>query len=228
MVSGAGRRRPCEGPDDQRGGEQDGGAGHHRRSPAAADGPGRPRRGARTRTLDVIATNPLARALYSVLYIGPRPAPTSPGSPSSTRARQFWHDWDQVADDLPAHLRAAAGATPYDRALTDLVGELSIRSDTFRQLWARHDVRAYGRGVKHFQQQPVVGALELRYELLRPAAEPGLTMITYTAEPETASHDNLSLLASWAASQHDATEQGQADATSRPITPPSRHDCSLT
>jgi hypothetical protein len=112
---------------------------------------------------------------------------------------------------------------PHDRTLTDLVGELSTRSDTFRQLWARHDVRAYGRSVKQFQH-PVVGALDLRYDLLEPAAESGLTMITYTAEAGTTSHDNLSLLASWAASQDSDIDQSQAASTSRPITPPSRHD----
>ncbi|MGW7259148.1 MmyB family transcriptional regulator [Streptomyces sp. NPDC054834] len=80
-------------------------------------------------------------------------------------------------------MRAAAGATPYDRTLTDLVGELSTHSDTFRRLWARHDMRAWGRGVKQFQH-PVVGPLDLRYDLIELAAEPGLTMITYAAEPE--------------------------------------------
>ncbi|MGW3028076.1 MmyB family transcriptional regulator [Streptomyces sp. NPDC001221] len=118
---------------------------------------------------------------------------------------------------MPAAARfvIAAGANPLDRALTDLVGELSTRSDTFRELWARHDVRAHERGTKRFQH-PVVGALELRYDLLHLAAEPGLTMITYTAEPGTTSHDNLSLLASWAADQDNDIGRTQAA--------PSRHD----
>lgn len=150
-------------------------------------------------TLDIIATNALARALYSVLFTDPRGAPNvARFTFLDPRARRFWPDWDEVADDLAAHLRAAAGAHPLNRALTDLVGELSTRSETFRELWARHDVRAYGRGVKRFQH-PVVGALELHYDMLALTAEPGLTMITYTARPGTASHDSLSLLASWAA-----------------------------
>ncbi|MFJ8768948.1 helix-turn-helix domain-containing protein [Streptomyces clavifer] len=178
----------------------------------------------RSPTLDVVAANPLARALYSVLYTDTRAAPNlARFTFLDPRAAEFWRDWDRVADDLTAHLRTAAGATPFDRALTDLVGELSTRSDTFRQLWARHDVRAYSRGVKQFQH-PVVGALDLRYDLFEPAAEPGLTMITYTAEPATASHDNLSLLASWAASQDSAPEQSQATSTGRTATPPSSND----
>ncbi|WP_433172460.1 helix-turn-helix domain-containing protein [Actinoallomurus sp. CA-150999] len=169
----------------------------------------------RSPTLDVIATNSLARALYSVLYTDVRKAPSvARFTFLDPHARQFWRDWDQVADDLTAHLRAAAGANPFDRALTDLVGELSTRSDTFRELWARHDVRAHERGIKRFQH-PVVGTLNLRYDLLQLAAEPGLTMITYTAEPGTTSHDNLSLLASWAASQENDIDQNQGA--------PSRH-----
>jgi transcriptional regulator with XRE-family HTH domain len=167
----------------------------------------------RSPTLDMIATNSLARALYSVLYTDARTAPNvARFTFLDPYARQFWRDWDQVADDLTAHLRAAAN--PLDRALTELVGELSVRSGTFRELWARHDVRAYGRGVKRFQH-PVVGALTLRYDFLQLAAEPALTMITYTAEPGTTSHDNLSLLASWAASQENDIDQNR--------TAPSRH-----
>ncbi|KAF5998877.1 helix-turn-helix domain-containing protein [Streptomyces sp. WAC00263] len=172
----------------------------------------------RSPTLDVVAANPLARALYSVIYTDVRTAPNlARFTFLDPQAKQFWRDWDRVADDLVAHLRAAAGATPYDRNLTDLIGELSTRSDIFRQLWARHDVRAYGRGTKHFHH-PVVGDLDLRYDLLEPAAEPGLTMITYTAEPGTTSHDNLTLLASWAATQN--TEQEETT----PTRPSSRRD----
>ncbi|MDH6221079.1 helix-turn-helix domain-containing protein [Streptomyces pseudovenezuelae] len=176
----------------------------------------------RSPTLDIVAANLLARALYSPVYTDTDTAPNLARftflNPDASR---FWRDWDRVADDLTAHLRTAAGATPYDRALTDLVGELSTRSDAFRQLWARHDVRAYGRGTKHFHH-PVVGELDLRYDLLQPAAEPGLTMITYTAEPGTASHDNLSLLASWAASQ-GSTAPDRASST-RHVTPPTRQE----
>jgi len=162
----------------------------------------------RSPTLDVVATNSLARALYSVLYTDARTVPNvARFTFLDPRARQFWRDWDQAADDLAAHLRAAAN--PLDRALTELVGELSTRSDTFRELWARHDVRVHGRGAKRFQH-PVVGAITLRYDLFRLAAEPALTMITYTAEPGTTSHDSLSLLASWAASQDREADQGQS------------------
>ncbi|MEV7325924.1 helix-turn-helix domain-containing protein [Streptomyces sp. NPDC093970] len=164
----------------------------------------------RSPALDLVATNSLGRALYSVVHTGGRTAPSlARFTFLDPRARDFWRDWDEVADDLTAQLRAAAGANPLDRSLTDLVGELSTRSDTFRERWARHDVRAHGRGIKRFRH-PVVGALELRYDLLHLAAEPGLTMITYTAEPGTTSHDSLSLLASWAAGQDYDVERNRA------------------
>jgi transcriptional regulator with XRE-family HTH domain len=148
----------------------------------------------RSPTLDLVATNTLARALYSVLYAGARKPPNvARFTFLDPRAREFWPDWDHVADDLVAHLRAIAN--PLDRALPELVGELSTRSDEFRQLWARHDVRAHARGVKRFKH-PVVGPLTLHYDHLQLAAEPWLTMITYTAEPGTTSHDSLALLAS--------------------------------
>lgn len=172
----------------------------------------------RSPTLDVIATNSLARAVYSVLYTdGPKPSNLARFTFLDPRARQFWRDWDRVAGNFTAHLRTTAGATPQDRALTELVGELSTRSDTFRQLWARHDVRACGRGIHQFEH-PVVGSLDLRYDILYLAAESGLTMLTYTAEPGTTSHDNLSLLASWTA------DQNRAASTDRPSMPHPPHD----
>jgi hypothetical protein len=62
---------------------------------------------------------------------------------------------------------------PDDRGFQDLVGELSTQSDTFRRLWADHNVRTHGAGTKRFDH-PVVGELTLAYEELAITAEPGL------------------------------------------------------
>ena len=86
-------------------------------------------------------------------------------------ARDFWINWERAADDAVATLRLQAGHTPYDRALTDLVGELSTRSDEFRIRWAAHDVRLHSTGVKHFHH-PVVGDLHLAYESFELPADP--------------------------------------------------------
>src|SRR4029453_11198557 len=100
-------------------------------------------------------------------------------------------------------LRAEAGRDPYDRGLSDLVGELSTRSEDFRVRWAAHDVRFHDTGVKKFHHQ-VVGDLTLTYESMELAADPGLTLFAYTAEAGSKSEEALNLLASWAATESTA------------------------
>ena len=95
-------------------------------------------------------------------------------------------------------MRTEAGRDPHDRGLQDLVGELSTQSETFRRLWADHNVRTHGAGTKRFHH-PVVGELTLAYEELAITAEPGLVLLVYTAEPGSPSAERLRLLASWAA-----------------------------
>jgi MmyB-like transcription regulator ligand binding domain/Helix-turn-helix domain len=97
-------------------------------------------------------------------------------------------------------LRTEAGRDPHDKDLQNLVGELSTRSDEFRRRWGAHNVRHHGTGAKRFHHQ-IVGDLTLAYEGLEMAAEPGLTLTIYTAEPGSPSEEALRLLASWAASQ---------------------------
>ncbi|HVD24019.1 MAG TPA: transcriptional regulator, partial [Lapillicoccus sp.] len=96
-----------------------------------------------------------------------------------------------------AIMRAEAGRDPHDRAMQDLVGELSTRSDLFRRLWGAHNVRTHGAGTKRFQH-PVVGELVLAYQELALTDQPGLVMLVYTAEPGSPSAERLRLLASWA------------------------------
>ena len=93
-------------------------------------------------------------------------------------------------------LRTEAGRDPYDRVLTDLVGELSTRSDAFRVRWAAHDVRLHRTGLKHFHH-PVVGDLHLSYEVMELPADPGLSLIAFSAEPGSPDDDALRFLASW-------------------------------
>ena len=113
-------------------------------------------------------------------------------------ATQFYADWERMASDTVALLRAEAGRNPYDRALSGLIGELSTRSDTFRTRWAAHNVRFHRTGLKRLHH-PVVGDLSLTFEALDLTADAGLKMLTYTAEPGTPSEAALTFLASWAA-----------------------------
>ena len=110
----------------------------------------------------------------------------------------FYAEWDRVAVDVVAVLRAEAGRDPYDRELSDLVGELSTRSELFRTLWAAHNVRKHDTGVKRFQH-PLVGELVLTFESMELVADSGQTMFVYTAEPGSKSREALNLLASWTA-----------------------------
>lgn len=116
--------------------------------------------------------------------------------------REFYSNWEQAADDIVAILRQAAGRDPYDKDLTDLVGELSTRSEEFRTRWARHDARYHRTGRKRIHH-PIVGDLDLAFEALELPGEPGLRVNVYTADPGTPSEDALKLLASWAATQRE-------------------------
>jgi transcriptional regulator with XRE-family HTH domain len=154
--------------------------------------------------LDILATNQLAKALFAPIFADPvRPANPARFLFLQSDASEFYVDWDRLAHDTVAVLRAEAGQHPYDRALSDLVGELSTRSETFRQLWAAHNVRHHRTGLKRFHHS-AVGDLSLTYEAMELTADPGLTLITYTAEPGSPSQDALNLLASWAATLDQA------------------------
>ena len=162
--------------------------------------------------LDIFAANRLGYAVYSEMDLAPgRPANHARFVFLDPRAKRFFLDWDRVADDTVAMLRAEAGRDPHDRDLTDLVGALSTRSQDFRVRWAAHNVRAHQTGAKRFHH-PVVGDLSLTFEMLELAADPGLHLLALSAEPGTQSHDALKLLGSWAATVDPATARATNDA----------------
>jgi transcriptional regulator with XRE-family HTH domain len=147
--------------------------------------------------LDVLYANELARALFSGLFSDTsRPANFARYFFLDPSATDFYADWESIASDIVALLRAEVGRDPYDRALTDLIGELSTRSDEFRVRWGAHNVRFHRSGVKNFHH-PVVGDLTLTYEALEPPGDPGQSIFVYMAEPNSPSHEALNLLASW-------------------------------
>jgi transcriptional regulator with XRE-family HTH domain len=155
--------------------------------------------------LDVLAANPLGEALFAPLFADPaRPVNHARFAFLNLRAHDFWLDWERAADDAVATLRLEAGRDPYDKGLTDLVGELSTRSDAFRSRWAAHDVRLHRTGIKSFHH-PVVGDLHLNYEVMELPADPGLSLIAFSAEAGSPADDALKLLASWAAT-HDPAD----------------------
>lgn len=160
--------------------------------------------------LDIIAINRLGHAVFSEMYVQPqRPANFGRFVFLDPRAQAFYRDWDNAAHQTVALLRTKAGRAPHDRDLTNLVGQLSTRSDAFRTLWASHDVRDHRTGTKAIAH-PVVGDLDLSYEAMGLSSEPGLLLLAYTAAPGSPSHDALRVLASWAATHN------QADALTTP------------
>ena len=152
---------------------------------------------------DYLAANTLGRALYAPLFESREQPPNSARFTFLDPASQeFFVDWEHAARDLVAHLRSEAGRNPHDRALSDLVGELSTRSEPFRQWWAAHNVRYHQTGAKRLHH-PIVGDLDVNYEVM-PLPADGLRLAIFTAEPGTTSADALGLLSSWAATaQHE-------------------------
>ena len=147
--------------------------------------------------LDILYANPLFEALHSELYRDPaRPVNTARFLFLDPRARTFYVDWETLMRDAVAALHGEAGRNPYDRALSDLIGLLSTRSEEFRVQWARHDVRFHRTGTKRMHH-PLVGDLTLAYERLELPADPGLAIVTYSAEPGSASEASLVELADW-------------------------------
>jgi transcriptional regulator with XRE-family HTH domain len=156
--------------------------------------------------LDILATNPLARALYSPVFDSP--TRTSEHTPPNLArfgfldpaAHDYFPDYDKSCHTSVSILRTEAGRDPHDKGLSDLIGELCTRSEDFRTRWAAHDVRLHRTGVKCFRH-PVVGELSLNFEAMQLTTDTSLTLTAYTAQPGSSSAESLQLLASWAATE---------------------------
>ena len=154
---------------------------------------------------DLLAANPLGAALYAPIF------EDVSGTPNvarftflNSKAKDFFEDWDDIASNSVALLRAEAGRDPHDPDLTALIGEMSTRSDDFRTRWAAHDVNVHRTGTKKLNH-PVVGPLTLAYEVLDLRGDPGQRSNVYSAEPASPSQEALDLLASWASTPAAST-----------------------
>ncbi|WP_063783203.1 helix-turn-helix transcriptional regulator [Streptomyces sp. XY431] len=151
------------------------------------------------RRLDVLAWNRLGNAVIGdVAALPPERRNLAWHVFFDQGARELYLDWEAKAADLVGMLRLYAGRDPDDPRLTSLIGELSVKSEDFRRLWAAHNVLDKGHGVKELHH-PVVGRLTLRYETFRPAGDPDQVLVAYHAEPGSSSAESLRLLASWIA-----------------------------
>jgi transcriptional regulator with XRE-family HTH domain len=163
----------------------------------------------RTPRMDIIAANQLCQALYGGALDDERlPLNLARYLFLDPHSRGFFLDWDAVADDLVGALRVQAGRDPRDRALSDLIGELSTRSDGFVARWARQNVRLHRTARKRLHNR-IVGEIELTGNALELPGD-DLILIAYTADPGSQAEDQLRLLATWAASQTPAARNNPA------------------
>ncbi|HET6503924.1 MAG TPA: helix-turn-helix transcriptional regulator [Amycolatopsis sp.] len=152
---------------------------------------------------DILAANDTAYALYDGIIERDRLPLNLPRFLFlDNRAPAFFLDWNTVAEDSVATLRIQAGHNPHDKNLTDLVGELATKSEEFRIRWARHNVKHHRTAPKRIHNA-LVGDIQLTGEAMELAAD-GLTIITYTAEPDSPAAESLHFLASWAAHHAEA------------------------
>lgn len=152
------------------------------------------------RRMDILAWNRIAGAL---LGAGNRLTPDANLARMmflDPACRELYADWERHARETVGYLRHCAGRHPDDPGIAALVGELSVKSEPFARWWADHLVREKASGTKRFQHR-IVGELVLDFETLVPPGAPDQAMITYVAEPGSASETALRLLASWAATE---------------------------
>ena len=180
---------------------------------------------AQNRRLDALGANHLGRALYPAVFLDDR----QPGNWArfvffDPDAQSFYRDWDRAASECVAILRSEAARRPYDRELSDLIGELATRSHDFRERWAAHNVQLLTTATRHINH-PIVGALELHFERLEVSAEPELLIVVCVAEPGSRSAEALALLASWAATQ-TVTRSADEPIAREPDPPEPQHNTS--
>jgi transcriptional regulator with XRE-family HTH domain len=162
-------------------------------------------------SLDILAANRLGRALYGPVF------DRATGVPNLARfiffdsyADQVFPDWRQTADEAVALLQAEAARSPHAPAITQVVGELATRSEEFRSRWAAHNVTAHRHGVKRFRHSEF-GELALTYNVFAVTAAPGLSLVGYTAEPNSPSAQALQILASWNLAEQPASDPSWAE-----------------
>ncbi|MFJ9391858.1 helix-turn-helix transcriptional regulator [Nocardioides sp. NPDC101246] len=144
------------------------------------------------RYFDILAANDLARALSPRLAAGGnqlRDQFLDPGQ------QEFHPEWESMTECFVGNLRQAVGTDIDDPRFIELIGELSLASARFRQLWARHDVRAQtGAPIK--MNHPQVGELTLNRERLAISGTDDLMLVVYHPDAGSSDADKLALLAS--------------------------------
>ena len=169
----------------------------------------------RNTRMDIVAANSLCFALYGgILSADSLPLNLARFMFLDPRSRDFFLEWNTIADDLAAALRTEAGRSPHDRALNSLIGDLATGSTEFSTRWARHNVR-FHRSARKTLHNPLIGDIELTGDSLEIPGE-GLTLIAYTAEPGSHAQEQLDFLTSWSAAGKRPAEPAAATAATTP------------
>jgi len=146
---------------------------------------------------DVLAVNALCAALSPNYAVGVNLLTAVLLDP---REQDLRRDWDELTEEGVAVLRSELGPNVDDARLKDLVGDLSVRSERFRQLWARHEVRPR-RGRLSKLTHPEVGDLDLRSDKLTIGGTDNVTLVVFHAVPGSRDEESLALLGSLVAPQ---------------------------
>jgi transcriptional regulator with XRE-family HTH domain len=157
------------------------------------------------RYFDVLAANGLAYALSPNLQVGKNRLRAVFLDPAE---QALYPDWERAAAALVAGFRKSVGSDVDDPGFVQLVGELSLANERFRQLWARHDVHSFEGAALVQLDHPQVGELTLSREKLAVGGAPGQLLVIYHAQPGTSSAEKLAVLASLANSTSTATPHG--------------------
>jgi transcriptional regulator with XRE-family HTH domain len=144
------------------------------------------------RYLDVLAANPLATALSPRLVVGRNRLRDVFLDPAE---RAMFPNWELATAGLIAGFRQSIGTDTDDPRTIELVGELSLVSPRFRQLWARHDVGGR-RGAPMQFEHPQVGQLHLNREKLMIGDSGGMMLVLYHPDPDSDAAEKLALLGS--------------------------------
>lgn len=168
------------------------------------------------RATEVLAWNRLGHALIGghFDYVAPEKASTRPNLTRmlflDSHTRGLYANWDEEASRAVASLRLVAGRYTDDRNLTDLIGEVSIASDDFARLWAKHPVHNCMSGIKRLND-PEIGSVDVGFEMLHLPDAPGHRIMTYTAADGTQAQHSLALLAALNQDSRDHATVGEPE-----------------
>jgi transcriptional regulator with XRE-family HTH domain len=168
----------------------------------------------RNARMEIVAANPVCFALYTnILSPDVLPLNLARFMFLDPRAQDFFVQWETLADDFTAALRAEVGKHPHDRFLNALIGDLATGSKEFAVRWARHNVR-FHRTARKTLNCPLVGEIELTGDAFDLPGE-DLTLIAYTAEPGSHAQEQLDFLTSWSVTQQAPERAVSSDTAPR-------------